>query len=193
MPGAEAVIDSRTMELGLNTRRQRIQPANTGNSKRPVKGSVRRMQDVARFENEKSSEAESAADMAKQAVGTVTQEFSRGPLTTFLGSVWLDWTLLSLLYLNVHMVGSLLLPQYICQLGEDYAIGKWLPDKTFAKIFEIILIVLLDVFVLTVICAIVYLIYSLVYDLSWWDKINIVTAEYLPGGETGATEAASRL
>lgn len=229
MPGAEATWDSRAraMELGLRSRKQRIQPEeNTGRvqsrafevrdsdrkllptdmiramqkaDRRSIRArgmTVSQMQNADRAKKNLKPPTKDVKDIAS----TGLKEFSKGPLTTALGSVWLDWTLLSLLYLNIHMCASLLLPKYICQLGEDYLIGKWLPDRTFAKIFEIILIVLLDVFVLTIIGAVLYGIYFLIFELDWKDYIAIGwegTKAIIPGGETpfeaGAGEAASRI
>lgn len=117
---------------------------------------------------------EAAKDVAKAG----TKFGSQKTLTVFWGSVWLDWTLLSLLYLNGHLFASFLLPKYVCQFGEDYLIGKWIPSKELAKWTEIIILAVIDAIVITIIVAIVYFVYKLV-TCSWWDLSSVV----LPGGQ----------
>ncbi|MEK7653070.1 MAG: hypothetical protein AAB358_01130 [Patescibacteria group bacterium] len=116
-------------------------------------------------------------EAAKDATKAGAKFGSQKLLTTFWGSVWLDWTLLSLLYLNGHLFASLLLPNYVCQFGEDYIFGKVMP-KELAKWTEIIILAVLDAIIITIIVAIVYFVYKLV-SCSWWDLSSVV----LPGGK----------
>ncbi len=87
-------------------------------------------------------------------------------LTVMWGAVWLDWTLLTLLGLNVYLAVSLFTDK-IASFGEDYFFGKWMP-KELAKWFEIILLALLDMIVLSIIFMILYGGYKF-YTASFWD------------------------
>ncbi len=141
-------------------------------------------------------------DGATEDVAAVgTKLGSRYLLTTFWGSVWLDWTLLSLLYLNAHLVVSLLLPQHICQFGDDYTIGKWIPSKEMAKITEIILLMLINVIVASLILVVLFFIYALINDPTlifkgvWiWTKAGLSGAAALvPGGQSWRQAVGSSL
>lgn len=112
-----------------------------------------------------------------EAIGTAGKEGSRMLLNTFWCSVWIDFTLISLLYLNCHLFASKMMPQIVCQFGEDDVIGTWLgggrlgkitgavglDGKIFAETIEIIILVLLDLFVLAIVGLIIFLLFNL-YD-----------------------------
>ncbi|MDO8668701.1 MAG: hypothetical protein Q7K65_00200 [Candidatus Buchananbacteria bacterium] len=112
-------------------------------------------------------------------------------LTTLWGSVWLDYTLLSLLGLNAMLVVSLVLPNYVCQFGDDYLIGKWIPSRDLAKWTEIIILMVINVMVFSIIIISVVFIYKLV-ACGTWDLFNIALSGVLPGGDTVLSEAQKR-
>lgn len=132
-----------------------------------------------------------AVGAGEEIAGATTQAGTQWLLTTLWGAVWLDWTLLSLLGLNVFLVFSLLLPQYVCQFGDDYLIGKWIPSKELAKWTEIIILMIINVFVLSIIIMIIYFIYG-VYNCGLYNWFNIAVSWLLPGGETGTSETIKR-
>lgn len=120
-------------------------------------------------------------------------------LTTFWGSVWLDWTLLSLLGLNVFLAKTVFLGQnkYICNLGEDYAIGRWIPSKLAAKYIEIIIIITIDIFIASIIMLMIYLIYAISNalangDIGSWrylvEGAKLLGAGLTPGGDTWSSQ-----
>lgn len=125
---------------------------------------------------------------AQETIGLGTQVGSQWLLTTLWGAVWLDWTLLSLLGLNIFLAFSLLLPNYVCQFGDDYLIGKWLPSRDLAKWTEIILLMIINMFILTIIITLIYIIYGIT-QLNWWDYLKI-GASYATGGSEAAADAA---
>ncbi len=104
---------------------------------------------------------EKTAGETAEAVAETGIKMGSGRLLTFLwGSVWLDWTLLSLLGLNVYFFFTLFIKS-MAQFGEDWIFGKILsPDL--AKYVEIILLVILDMIVLAVISVMLYILYSAV-------------------------------
>lgn len=95
-------------------------------------------------------------------------------LTTLWSAVWLDWTLLTLLGLNVYLFASLMLPNYMAQFGEDYVIGKWVPDRELAKILEIILLVIIDFVIIALLAMLIYIIYE-ISQITLWGWIKIFT------------------
>ncbi len=106
---------------------------------------------------------ETAQNMKKAAVGLMSgdtteamKEASRWTLTTFWGSVWLDYTFLSLLYLHAHLAASFAFTKGVCQFGEDYLIGKWMP-KELAKWVEILLLFIIDVTLMVILVALGYI------------------------------------
>lgn len=112
---------------------------------------------------------------------------TRWILTTLWGSVWLDWTFLSLIGLNIMLVGSLFLPNVFCQFGEDYLIGKWIPSKELAKYTEIILLMIINTIIAGIIILFIYMIYS-IYNCGISGYISIFLAGVLPGGETATSQ-----
>lgn len=124
-------------------------------------------------------------ETAKEMAQVGAKETTKAWLSIFWGSVWLDWTLLSLLYLNGHLVASIFLPNVVCQFGEDHLIGKWFPDKEWAKWTEIILLMILNAIVATVLFMIFYIIYKVVsgslIGMAW---------DWLWGGYGGVIEGA---
>ncbi|NCN07621.1 hypothetical protein GW933_02905 [Candidatus Falkowbacteria bacterium] len=128
---------------------------------------------------------------ATDSVEMGTQVGSQWLLTTLWGSVWVDWTLLSLLGLNVFLAFSLLLPNYVCQFGDDYLIGKWLPSKDLAKWTEIILLMIINAFILTIILMLTYLVYKFA-TCGTWDLFNSWLSGALPGGDTALSAVQKR-
>ncbi|HNS34178.1 MAG TPA: hypothetical protein PKG83_03085 [bacterium] len=126
----------------------------------------------------KSNQAKPKLSEKIDALGTASKEGSRMLLNTCWASVWVDFTFISLLYLNCHLFASKLLPQLVCQFGEDDIIGTWLgggrlgkvsgavgvDGKAFAEIIEILILVVLDFFVLALLSLIVVILYTL-YDM----------------------------
>jgi hypothetical protein len=110
-------------------------------------------------------------------------------LTVMWGAVWLDWTLLTLLGLNVYFVASNFTDK-IAAFGEDYLFGKWMP-KELAKWFEIILLALLDMIVLSIVFMILYGGYKF-YTASFSDII-VGGAKGIWSGEGAATGAAKEI
>lgn len=100
-------------------------------------------------------------------------------LTSAWGSVWLDWTLLSLLYLNAHFFAASIAPQYIAQFGEDHLFGK-IFGQDLAKLMEIIFLGILDIVILSLILIIGYAGYK-AYSLGNWDWAGIGLRALLPG------------
>lgn len=151
-----------------------------------LRHSDRRTQESAGLSGDQKNEKENGmGKLAGTATGMV-KKASAGPLTTFWGSVWLDWTLASLLYLNGHLAASLLLPNWVCQFGEDNCIGKisGFVGKDTAKILEIILLAILDAVVLTLLLVILYFIYDLInhplggiWNILWGATKGILTGE----------------
>lgn len=123
----------------------------------------------------------------KEVTEAGAKEGSKAFLTTLWSSVWLDWSLLSLFCLNGYLFASLLLPKYVAQFGEDYSIGKVIPFKGLAKIFEIFLLVVIDMVVLGIIVLILYIMYQII-TLDWWD-LPLLFWAYLLGGSGGALDA----
>ena len=132
-----------------------------------------------------------AIGAGEEIAGATTQVGTQWLLTTLWGAVWVDWTLLSLLGLNVFLVFSLLLPNYVCQFGDDYLIGKWIPSKDLAKWTEIIILMIINIFVLSIIVIFIVLIYKMV-SCGTWNLFNIWLSGVLPGGDTALSEAEKR-
>lgn len=131
------------------------------------------------------------AGVTEEGAGVATQIGSQWLLTVLWGSVWLDWTLLSLLGLNTILVGSILLPNYVCQFGDDYLIGKWLPDRDLAKWTEIIILMIINVIILSIIIIFIYIIYGIT-QLGWWDYLKIGSS-YVTGGSGAAADTAVKV
>ncbi|MEI6287986.1 MAG: hypothetical protein WCP18_00160 [bacterium] len=130
-------------------------------------------------ESEKSKEDKE--DPAKKLTSAGVKQASAVSLTTFWGSVWLDWTFLSLLYLNGHLVVANVFPNWVCDFGDDYLIGKWMP-KELAKWIEIILLALLDVIVASIFAAIIYGGYQFVNgNWTYWDVVKGGTKGIISG------------
>lgn len=120
---------------------------------------------------------------ATEAASVATNLYSRYLLTVFWGSVWLDWTLLSLLYLNCHLAASVIAPKHVCEFGQDYLFGKWLPSDL-AKWWEVILLFILDGFIITIIVLLIYVIYwiyqglmnpfSTIWNMGLWNAAKFI-------------------
>lgn len=191
--------NSKSAELTLNRLKYQAGKStedkndNQSNNKAPIntnKGGVSQQLNAARSAASKALSGE-APESAEEAVGVGTQVGTQWLLTTLWGSVWLDWTLLSLLGLNVLLAFSLLMPSYVCQFGDDYLIGKWIPSRDLAKWTEIILLMIINIFVLSIIILLIVIIYKLV-SCSTWDLFNSYIAGILPGGDTAISEAQKR-
>ena len=130
-------------------------------------------------------------EAAEEGIGAGTQIGTQWLLTTLWGSVWLDWTLLSLLGLNTLLACSILLPNYVCQFGDDYLIGKWIPNRDLAKWTEIIILMIINMVVLSIIIIFVVIIYKIV-TCGTWDLFNVWLSGVLPGGDTVLSEAQKR-
>jgi len=93
-----------------------------------------------------------------------TREATKNFLTVLWGSVWLDFTLLSLLGLNLFLIKTIFLPnnKYVCNLGDDYLIGKWIPGKLLARYTEIIILMTINFIILAIITLFIYIIYKVV-------------------------------
>ncbi len=139
--------------------------------------------------SKKPAEKKSTAAQ-EQTISATVKKASQASLTSFWGSVWLDWTFFSLIYLNGHLAASLFFPNQVCQFGEDNLFGKWIPMKSLAKITEIIFLIIIDVIILGIIVITIYFIYQISkFGLRDWAGIGLRGA--IPGGET-ATEAILR-
>lgn len=119
--------------------------------------------------------AGNASGAAEEVTAIGTQEGSKWLLTTLWSSVWVDFTLLSLLGLNIFLAASILLPQYCCQFGEDYLFGKWMPSKDLAKWTEIMLLLIIDFLIIAILTLIFYIFYKIItnpYESAlqfWWN------------------------
>lgn len=170
-----------TSEIENKTSNSRVGSTNTGGSPAQQLNQAKNIASKA-LSGDVSGSAEETAGLGAQ-VGT------QWLLTTLWGAVWVDWTLLSLLGLNVFLVFSLLLPNYVCQFGDDYLIGKWIPSKDLAKWTEIMILMIINVFVLSIIVIFIVMIYGIT-QLSWWDIIKIGASTLTGGVSAGANTAA---
>ena len=201
-PAVNNFSDSTSPELTLGrlkyqaSKQETAVPMETGSKSRTSanqeKTGAGTAQELARIKNMASKA--SAGDLvgaSEEIAGATTQAGTQWLLTVLWGSVWLDWTLLSLLGLNVFLVCSILLPQYVCQFGDDYLIGKWIPSKDLAKWTEIMILMVINIIVLSIIITFVVLIYKIV-SCGTWNLFNVWASGALPGGETALSEAEKR-
>lgn len=128
--------------------------------------------------NQAKSKLSAKVSEKMDAVGMASKEGSRMLLNTCWASVWVDFTFISLIYLNCHLFASKMMPQLVCQFGEDDVIGTWLgggrlgkvsgavgvDGKALAEVVEILILVVLDLFVLALISLIIIILYT-IYDM----------------------------
>lgn len=101
-------------------------------------------------------------------------------LDTLWKSVWADYTSLSVWALDIYLLASIMIPS-LAQFGDDNTIGKWLRvgGKKFAKIIEILILAVLNIFWAAVITIIIILLWAVTnpYDAAsqlkdlfggWW-------------------------
>ena len=167
-PAASEMSGSASPELTLNRLKYQAnksqpgaKPTETAGPSKGIGGSTAQQLDRAKSAAAKALSGD-LTEAAEEGVGAGTQIGTQWLLTTLWGSVWLDWTLLSLLGLNTLLACSILLPNYVCQFGDDYLIGKWIPSRDLAKWTEIILLMIINVIVLSIITLFIVIIYKII-------------------------------
>ena len=196
-PAVSELADSTSPGLTLNRLKYQAnkpqlgaKPTESASINKGVGGSTAQQLDRAKNAAAKAQSGH-LTEAAEEGIGAGTQIGTQWLLTTLWGSVWLDWTLLSLLGLNILLACSILLPNYVCQFGDDYLIGKWIPSKDLAKWTEIMILMVINIIVLSIIITFVVLIYKIV-SCGTWNLFNVWASGALPGGETALSEAEKR-
>lgn len=121
---------------------------------------------LAQTRQNKNQSAEGAVLSGKLDANIAAQISSKQILNGLWASVWLDWTTLSLWGLNLYLAASLLMPDRLAQFGDDDIIGTWLGggrlnfNRDFAKIIEILIIIILDILVITLLTVLFIILYQ---------------------------------
>jgi hypothetical protein len=180
-PGQGLNVGGKAMEKGGKSLSKEIQPG-----QKTMAQKIAQAQNIAQKRVERAKKKAASGDVkgsAKELAKLGGQQSSRWWLTSLWGSVWADYTFLSLLGLNFFLIKTVFLPnnKYICNLGEDYMIGKWMP-KELALVIEIMLIMIVNIFIAAIIMILIYVIYKLT-SCGTWNYINSLIAGAIPGGD----------